>query len=123
MNVCVHRLGAIVATRIDNEAVVRVNVPVVSSVTFFGDAHLEALYSPRLIRGVVPASQTPGLVPPLSSPATMAKLMCMRLRPGWKGEVHQVRDALLSASTIWILHTGHLSLCILIHESVRRLAL
>jgi hypothetical protein len=53
----------------------------------------------------------------------MSELMRVRLRPGRKGKVHQVRNALLPASTIWILHTGHLSLCILIHESVRCLAL
>jgi hypothetical protein len=49
--------------------------------------------------------------------------MRMRLRPRWKGEVHQVRNALLPTATIWILHTSHFSLCILIHESVGSLAL
>lgn len=49
--------------------------------------------------------------------------MRVSLRPRWKGKVHQVRDALLPAATIWILHTGHFSLCILIHESVGSLAL
>jgi len=49
--------------------------------------------------------------------------MRVGLRPGWKGKVHQVRNALLPTATIWILHTGHFSLCILIHESVGSLAL
>lgn len=53
----------------------------------------------------------------------MAELVRVRLWPGWECKVHQVRDALLPTATIWILHTGHLSLCILIHESVRCLAL
>ena len=53
----------------------------------------------------------------------MSELMRMRLRPGRQGEVHQVRNALLPAATIWILHTGHFCLCILIHKSVGSLAL
>lgn len=36
----------------------------------------------------------------------MAKLMLVSLRAWRKGKVHQVRNALLPAATIWILHTG-----------------
>lgn len=49
--------------------------------------------------------------------------MRVRLRPRRESKVHQMRNALLATATIWILHTGHLGLCILIHESVRCLAL
>ena len=79
--------------------------------------------SPRLICCMIPASQSPGSVSPLTSPPTVPELVRVRLRPRRKGKVHQVGDALLPATTIWILHTGHFSLCILIHESVRCLAL
>ena len=73
---------------------------------------------------MVPTSQTPSSVSPLSSSSTtVSELMRVSLRPGWQGEVHQVRNALLPAATIWILHTGHFSLCLLIHESVGNLAL
>ena len=72
---------------------------------------------------MITASQAPSGVSPFSSPSTMSELMRMRLRPGWQGEVHQVRNALLPAATIWILHTGHFCLCILIHKSVGSLAL
>ena len=72
---------------------------------------------------MITASQAPSSVSPLSSPSTVSELVRMRLRPGWQGEVHQVRNALLPAATIWILHTGHFCLCILIHESVGSLAL
>lgn len=72
---------------------------------------------------MIAASQAPGVVPPFSSSSTMAELV---LVSGWsrrKGEVHQMGDALLPATTVWILHTGQLGLCILIHKSVRCLAL
>ena len=72
---------------------------------------------------MIPASQSPGSVSPLTSPPTVPELVRVRLRPRRKGKVHQVGDALLPATTIWILHTGHFSLCILIHESVGNLAL
>jgi hypothetical protein len=79
--------------------------------------------SPRLVRSMVPTSQTPSSVSPFSSSSTVSELMRVSLRPGWKGKVHQVRNALLPAATIWILHTGHFCLCILIHKSVGSLAL
>ena len=79
--------------------------------------------SPRLIRSMISTSQAPSRVSPFSSSSTVSELMRMRLRPGWQGEVHQVRNALLPAATIWILHTGHFCLCILIHKSVGSLAL
>jgi hypothetical protein len=72
---------------------------------------------------MIPTSQSPGGVSSLASPPAVSELMRVRLRPRRKGKVHQVGDALLSATTIRILHTGHFSLCILIHESVRCLAL
>ena len=73
---------------------------------------------------MIPTSQSPSSVSPFSSPSTtVAELMRVRLRPGWKGKVHQVRNALLPAATIWMLHTGHFCLCILIHKSVGSLAL
>jgi hypothetical protein len=53
----------------------------------------------------------------------MSELVRVRLWPGREGEVHQVGNALLSAATIWILHTSHLGLCILIQKSVGSLAL
>jgi hypothetical protein len=79
--------------------------------------------SPCLVRCMVPTSQAPSCISPLSSSSTVPELMRVSLRPGWKCKVHQVRNALLPTATIWILHTGHLSLCILIHESVGSLAL
>jgi len=80
-------------------------------------------HSPRLISRMIPTSQSPGGVSSLTSSPAVSELVRVRLRSGREGEVHQVRNALLSATTIWILHTGHLSLCILIHEPVRCLAL
>jgi hypothetical protein len=72
---------------------------------------------------MIAASQAPCSISPLSSsPSTMSELVRVRLRPRREGEVHQVGDALLSAATIWILHTSHLGLCILIHKSVGSLA-
>jgi hypothetical protein len=80
--------------------------------------------SPRLVRSMITASQAPGSIPPFSSsPSTVSELVRVRLWPGREGEVHQVGNALLSAATVWILHTSHLGLCILIHESVGSLAL
>jgi hypothetical protein len=72
---------------------------------------------------MVPTSQAPSSVSLFPSSSTVSELVRVSLRPGWKGEVHQVRNALLPAATIWILHTGHFCLCILIHESVGSLAL
>jgi hypothetical protein len=80
--------------------------------------------SPRLVRSMIAASQAPGSISPFSSsPPAMSELVRVRLWPRREGEVHQVGNALLSAATIWILHTSHLGLCILIHESVGSLAL
>jgi hypothetical protein len=72
---------------------------------------------------MIPAAQSPGSVSPLTSSPAVSELVRVRLRPRRESKVHQVGNALLPATTIWILHTGHLSLCILIHESVRCLAL
>ena len=79
--------------------------------------------SPRLVRSMVPTSQAPSSVSPFPSSSAVSKLVRMSLRPWGKGKVHQVRYALLPTATIWILHTGHFCLCILIHESVGSLAL
>ena len=44
MNICILRLGTVVSTRIDNEAVVRMNVPCAKSVFL----SVCGAYSPRL---------------------------------------------------------------------------
>lgn len=40
----------------------------------------------------------------------------LRIRAWRQSELHQVRDALLAASAVWILHAELLSLCILIQR-------
>jgi hypothetical protein len=123
MDICILRLSTVVSTRIDNEAVVRMDVPWALLVPSRPHIYLDALDLPRLVCSMIATSQAPCSVSSLPSPSSVPELVRVRLWPGWKGKVHQVRNALLPAATVWILHTGHLSLCILIHQSVGSLAL
>jgi len=103
VDVGIFSLLVIVSTRIDNEAVVGVDISVECQ-----HADLPSLSRPRspgLINSMIPAAQTPRRVPPLPSPSSVPKLMLMlKLRSRRQSKVHQMRYTLLPSTAVRILH-------------------
>ena len=100
MHVCILSLGVVVASWVDDESVIRVDVSC-------------------LVHRVISTTQSPGRVAPATSPGPIVAMAVKLVLLVWswrKREVHEMGDGGLSLPTVWILHTEQLSFCILIQR-------
>lgn len=103
MDIGILGLSVIVSTGIDDKSVVGVNIP-------------------RFIHGVISTAQTPRIASstaarPSRTIITVTMILLLGIRSRWEGELHQMGDALLTASSVGILHAERLEILILIQGS------
>lgn len=103
MDIGVLSLSVIVSTWIHHKSVICVDVP-------------------RLIHGMITTPQTPRItsstaIRPSGTIITVTMVLLLGIWSRWQGELHQMSDALLSASAMRILHAEGLEILILIQST------
>ena len=118
MYIWIYRLSMVVTPRVDNEAIIRVDVS--ARIRRVPSPSLRHMSLPCLIYRMIPTPKTPRRIrPPTSSWSVeiMSMKLILLMWTWWKREVHEMGDGSLPLPSVWILHAEQLSFCILIQRS------